>query len=78
MARRIKKTTSFAVVHFSVAFTVSYLLTGSAVIAGALALIEPMVNTVAFFVHDWSWERMERMRAASDAGGMAAGRGQVA
>ena len=29
MARRIRKTTSFAIVHFGVAFTVSYLLTGS-------------------------------------------------
>lgn len=71
MARRIKKTTSFALVHFSVAFTVSYLLTGSAMIAGALALIEPMVNTVAFFIHDWSWERIERARSdAADSGGL--------
>lgn len=63
MARRIRKTTSFAVVHFGVAFTVSYLLTGSAVIAGALALIEPLVNTVAFFIHDWAWDRVEQVRA---------------
>ncbi|PQA43676.1 hypothetical protein C5O18_05175 [Amnimonas aquatica] len=53
----MRKTTSFAIVHFGVAFTVSYLLTGSVVIAGALALIEPMVNTVAFFIHDWTWDR---------------------
>lgn len=58
MARRMQKTGSFAVVHFAVAFTVSYLLTGSVVIAGALAIIEPMVNTVAFFLHDWTWEKM--------------------
>lgn len=57
MARRIQKTTSFAAVHFTVAFTVSYLLTGNAIIAGALAVIEPLVNTVAFFIHDWSWDR---------------------
>ncbi len=61
MARRIKKTGSFAVVHFSVAFTVSYLLTGDAVIAGALALIEPMINTIAFFIHDWTWDRIDRL-----------------
>lgn len=66
MARRIKKTGSFAVVHFSVAFTVSYLLTGSAVIAGALAIIEPMVNTVAFFIHDWTWDRIDGLQAAGN------------
>lgn len=67
MARRIRKTTSFAVVHFGVAFTVSYLLTGSAVIAGALALIEPLVNTVAFFIHDWAWDRVGQVRAGLQA-----------
>lgn len=71
MARRIRKTTSFAIVHFSVAFTVSYLLTGSIVVAGALALIEPLVNTVAFFIHDWTWDRLDAMRTgiASESGG---------
>lgn len=64
MARRIRKTTSFAVIHFGVAFTVSYLLTGSAMIAGALALIEPMINTAAFFIHDWTWERLEQAGVA--------------
>lgn len=58
MARRIKKTTSFAAIHFAVAFGVSYLLTGSFVIASALAIIEPLVNTAAFFIHDWSWDRI--------------------
>lgn len=42
------KTITFACVHFIVAFSVAYLLTGSAGISGLLALLEPMVNTVAF------------------------------
>lgn len=55
----MKKTLSFAVLHFSVAFTITYLLTGSIVIGGAVALIEPAVNTVVFYFHDKIWSRIE-------------------
>jgi uncharacterized membrane protein len=57
MARHVKKTTSFAVLHFSVAFGVTYAITGSWQVSGAVALIEPMVNTVAFFFHELVWSR---------------------
>ncbi|MFT5594827.1 MAG: putative membrane protein [Oceanicoccus sp.] len=57
----MNKTISFAVVHFSVAFTITYIMTGSVVIGGALALIEPAVNTVAFYIHDKLWsQRLKR------------------
>jgi uncharacterized membrane protein len=57
MTRDLIKTLTFAVLHFSVAFAVAYLLTGSAPVATALALIEPACNTVAFFFHErvWGW-----------------------
>ncbi len=48
----MKKTISFAVLHFTVAFTVAYLLTGELLTASLIALIEPAVNTVAFYFHD--------------------------
>ncbi|RUO18882.1 DUF2061 domain-containing protein [Aliidiomarina haloalkalitolerans] len=51
----MKKTMTFAVVHFTVAFTVTYLLTGSWVLGGLIALIEPAVNTVAYFFHEKAW-----------------------
>ncbi|GAA3976034.1 DUF2061 domain-containing protein [Allohahella marinimesophila] len=59
----MKKTLSFAVLHFSIAFTVAYLLTGSLIIGGTLALIEPAVNTVGFYFHEKVWTRMERRKA---------------
>lgn len=49
------KTVSFAVVHFTVAFSVGYLMTGSIAVGGAIALVEPMVNTVAYFFHEKAW-----------------------
>lgn len=63
MAHRTKKTLSFAVVHFTVAFGLSWLLTGSIVIAGALAMLEPLVNTVAFYLHDGYWAKKEKALA---------------
>lgn len=53
----MKKTMTFAVLHFTVAFTVAYALTGSWIIGGAMALIEPAINTVAFFFHEKAWQR---------------------
>ena len=57
------KTLSFAAVHFSVAFLVGYLMTGSVWVGGALALVEPACNTVAFHFHEKVWKRIERRRA---------------
>lgn len=53
------KTATFAVVHFSVAFSVGYALTGSAIVGGTMALVEPAINTVAFFFHDMAWKKFE-------------------
>ncbi|WP_438970998.1 DUF2061 domain-containing protein [Methylophaga sp.] len=54
----MKKTMSFAVIHFCVAFTVGYVMTGSVLVGGAMALVEPAINTVAFYVHERVWTRM--------------------
>jgi uncharacterized membrane protein len=61
-AGNMTKTLSFAVVHFVVAFSVGYALTGSLAVGGAIALIEPMLNTVAYFFHEKAWERIRAPR----------------
>lgn len=53
------KTFTFAAVHFCVAFTVGYLMTGSVLVGGAIALVEPAVNTVAYHFHERAWARLE-------------------
>jgi len=53
------KTLSFAVVHFTVAFSVGYLLSGSLLVGGAIALVEPAVNTVAYHLHEEMWKRFK-------------------
>ncbi len=59
----IHKTMSFAIIHFSVAFTLAYLMTGSWLVGGALALIEPAVNTFAFHLHEKAWAFMQTRKS---------------
>ena len=56
------KTLSFACVHFTVAFTVGYLMTGSIAVGGALAMVEPLCNTVAYYLHEKAWAAASRRR----------------
>lgn len=56
----MKKTMSFAAIHFVVAFTLGWLLTGSVLVGGAMALIEPACNTIAFHFHEKVWKRLEQ------------------
>jgi uncharacterized membrane protein len=60
----LAKTVTFAAVHFTVAFTIGYLLTGSVAIASALALVEPLANTVAYYFHERLWARLSRVFAS--------------
>ncbi len=59
------KTITFAIVHFTVAFTVTYLLTGSLVVGGAVALVEPAINTVVFYVHEKIWQKLKPVQGQS-------------
>ena len=59
MPRDLVKTASFAGLHFTVAFGVAYALTGSVAVATGVGLIEPVVNTVAFYFHERAWARVD-------------------
>lgn len=61
----MKKTVSFAILHFSVAFSVAYCLTGSLLVGGVMALIEPMINTIVFFFHEKAWRHFEQKQVLS-------------
>lgn len=55
--RDLVKTMTYATLHFSVGFGVTYALTGEVTIAAGVALIEPAVNTVVFYFHEKAWAR---------------------
>lgn len=54
------KTVTFAALHFTVAFAVGTALTGSPLVGGTIALVEPAINTVVFFFHEKAWRAVEK------------------
>ncbi len=61
------KSAVFGVMHLGIAFAVSYALTGSMAVAGAITLLEPLLNTVAHDFFDRWWEQRRTRRAAGQA-----------
>ena len=51
------KSAAFGVMHLGIAFGVTYSLTGSLSIAGAITVVEPLCNTVAHYFFDRWWDR---------------------
>lgn len=54
------KTITFAVMHFTIAFAVAYLITGSFIVGGLVAIVEPAINTVAFYFHEIIWNKLSQ------------------
>ena len=59
------KTVSFGVLHLGTSFTVTYALTGSITVAGAVTFVEPLANTVLHYFFDKYWDhpRAQNLRA---------------
>jgi uncharacterized membrane protein len=53
------KTVTFTLMHFCIAFGVTYALTGSIAASGLVAAIEPLCNSVGFYFHEKAWQRIE-------------------
>jgi uncharacterized membrane protein len=62
------KTVTFGAMHIMVAFIVVWLMTGDWMVGGAVALVEPMVNTVAYHFHEKVWLRFRGARVESGGG----------
>ena len=60
------KTMSYAAMHMTIAIIVAYVLSGSWKVALAIGLIEPCIQTVAFFFHERAWHRLEKHAHETD------------
>jgi len=58
------KTVTYGVMHFVVAVAVAFALTQNWRLALAIGIIEPLVQTVFFTVHDRIWTRIEARKAS--------------
>jgi uncharacterized membrane protein len=59
------KTASYAVMHFMVAIAVAYALTQDWRAALAIGIVEPFVQTFAFYFHDKAWSRHGNRRSVT-------------
>ena len=57
------KTVTFTLMHFCIAFSVAYALTGSITVGGLVAAVEPLCNSVGFYFHEKLWKRIEGEQA---------------
>lgn len=60
----MRKSLTFGALHLVIAVTVGYAISGSFVLAGAIALVEPLVNTVAHYFFDRWWNARESAATA--------------
>lgn len=51
------KTTSYGILHIIVATCVVYALTGNLMLALGVGLIEPIIQTFFFSLHEYVWEK---------------------
>lgn len=56
------KTVTYTTMHFTIAFSVAWLLTGDILVDGLVATVEPAINSVAYVVHEKLWRRRELRR----------------
>lgn len=65
MSRAALKTLTYGLMHFAVAVSVAFALTGSLAIALGIGLIEPLVQTVFYTLHERVWELAARAQPAN-------------
>lgn len=60
--RTLTKTVTYAVMHLSVAIAVAYAVSGDWAIALSIGVLEPLVQTGFFAMHERLWERRRGTR----------------
>lgn len=56
----LAKTLTYCAMHFTVAIAVAYALTGNWGIALSIGIVEPLVQTVFFNMHERGWNKARK------------------
>ena len=56
----LAKTLTYCLMHFTVAIAIAYLISGDWGIALSIGIIEPLVQTVFFNLHERGWNNARR------------------
>jgi uncharacterized membrane protein len=57
MVRMAAKTATYSAMHMAVAITVAWAISGDWRVALGIGLIEPLVQTIAYTIHERLWTR---------------------
>lgn len=50
------KTLTYGAIHITVATSVAYAFTGNIAASFGIGLVEPVIQTFVFALHEWIWE----------------------
>lgn len=54
------KTATYCLMHFTVAITVAYLISGNWKVALSIGIIEPLVQTFTYHFHERGWNKARK------------------
>jgi uncharacterized membrane protein len=60
--RSLVKTVSWRVTGSGATFLISYLVSGNLAAAGTIAIVQVIVNTVLYYVHERIWNKVKWQR----------------
>lgn len=70
--QRMTKTLTYGVMHMTVAFLVALAITGDWKLSASISVIEPIVQTFCYTLHEYAWERkLTRKKLMAPCGGHA-------
>jgi uncharacterized membrane protein len=67
--QRILKTVSWALLAFSITFIITFIITGSFLKGGVIALICRALKVPAFYLHDLTWEKINSAKLVKNESG---------
>jgi uncharacterized membrane protein len=56
----IMKTLTWRIIGSSSTFLISYLITGQVFIATSIAIMQMVVNTVLYYIHELVWNKVKK------------------
>ena len=57
--RSLVKTISWRLIGSSAVLLISFLLTGDVALAGSIAIIQLVINTLLYFIHERIWNKVQ-------------------
>jgi uncharacterized membrane protein len=58
--RTLIKTITWRVIGSASTFAISYVVTGAVALSSTIAIVQMIVNTVLYYVHELAWNRIDK------------------